>query len=63
MADEVIESTLFIAREVHLYRVPPSRAEGYRSGTWIVGDRIFTGRLNVVSKGSLLEVRVEDPNT
>lgn len=63
MADEAIESTLFIARETHLYRVPPRRAEGYRSGTWLVGDRIFTGRLHLVAIGSLLQVRVEDPNT
>jgi Protein of unknown function (DUF1681) len=62
MADEEIESTLFIAREVSLYRVPPRRAEGYRSGTWMVGDKIFTGRLRMMARGSLMEIRVEDPN-
>lgn len=62
MADEV-EQTLHICREVHVYRIPPrSGADGYRSGEWKVADKIFSGRLRVVARGELCEVKIEDPS-
>lgn len=47
--DEHIAQTLHVAREVSIYRVPPRHgADGYRSGSWLTGDKIFSGRLRVV---------------
>eukprot|EP00803_Ostreobium_quekettii_P000364 evm.model.scf_159.3 EVM.evm.TU.scf_159.3 scf_159:30253-30960(+) len=61
---ERIEQTVYICREVHLYKVPPrAGAHGYRSGDWHVGDNIFDGRLRVVAIQSNFELRIEDPNT
>jgi hypothetical protein len=39
--------------------VPCFRA-GHRSGEWRVADKIFDGRLRVIARGDLLEIRVED---
>ena len=62
--DEVVEQTLHIAREVSLYRIPPRHAaHGYRSGEWLVSDKLFSGRLRVVAVGETAEIRIEDPNT
>ncbi len=61
--DDTIEQTLFIAREATVYRIPPRPAAGgHRSGDWKVADKIFTGRLRVIAKGDLCEVRLEDIN-
>lgn len=60
----MIEHTLYICREVKIYRIPPrAGATGYRSGDWKVGDNIFTGRLRAVARGELCEIRLEDPST
>lgn len=61
MGDDVIEQTLYICREVQVYRIPPRPgAGGWRSGEWRVGDKIFSGRLRVVSRDTLVEIRLED---
>lgn len=62
MADEVVEQTLAQFREVNLYKIPPrSGASGHRSGSWQVADKVFTGRLRVVSTNDDCEIRVIDP--
>lgn len=60
MSDD-IEHTLFVCRQVNLYRVPPkATAGGHKSGEWKVVDKIFTGRLKLTAKGDSAEVRLED---
>lgn len=61
MSADDIEHTLFVCRQVSLYRVPPkATAGGHKSGEWKVADKIFTGRLKVTAKGEAAEVRLED---
>ena len=36
-------------------------AGAHKSGDWKVDDRIFQGRLRVVSIGELCELRLEEP--
>lgn len=62
MADEdQIEITLYVNREVKIYRIPPrAAAGGHTSGTWRVDDCIFTGRLRVMARGEAAEIRLED---
>mmetsp|Transcript_32020 Transcript_32020/g.90868 ORF Transcript_32020/g.90868 Transcript_32020/m.90868 type:complete len:262 (+) Transcript_32020:234-1019(+) len=62
-AEDVVEQTLHISREVKVYRIPPRPPTGHKSGEWKVSDEVFTGRLRVVAKGEMLEVKFEDPNT
>ena len=61
MASDDVEHTLFVCRQVNLYRVPPkATAGGHKSGEWKVADKIFTGRLKVTARGDAAEVRLED---
>lgn len=63
MSDD-IEHTLFVCRQVNLYRVPPkATAGGHKSGEWKVVDKIFTGRLKLTAKGDSAEVRLEDSDS
>ncbi|EIE20896.1 NECAP endocytosis associated 2, isoform CRA_b, partial [Coccomyxa subellipsoidea C-169] len=62
--DEAIEQTLFVAKEVQVYRVPPRPSSGgHKSGDWKVADRIFQGRLRVLSIGEKCELRLEEPGS
>jgi hypothetical protein len=63
MSESTIEQTLFQAKEVNVYKIPPrtSGAGGHKSGEWMVTDKIFTGRLRVVSIGENCELRLEEP--
>ena len=64
MSVDDIEHTLFVCRQVNLYRVPPkATAGGHKSGEWKVADKIFTGRLKLTAKGDAAEVRLEDSET
>lgn len=64
MDDEDIEHTLYLNRDVKVYRIPPRPAAGgHSSGTWRVDDCIFTGRLRVMAKGAAAEIRLEDGST
>eukprot|EP00198_Chlamydomonas_reinhardtii_P011483 XP_001700820.1 predicted protein [Chlamydomonas reinhardtii] len=61
--DEDIEQTLHVARSISVYRIPPRPgAQGWRSGDWLVSDKLFQGRLRIVAKGELCEIRMEDVN-
>lgn len=64
MSVDDVEHTLFVCRQVNLYRVPPkATAGGHKSGEWKVADKIFTGRLKLTAKGEAAEVRLEDSET
>ena len=57
-----MEQTLFQAKEVTVFKIPPrAGAGGHKSGEWKVVDKIFTGRLRVMSIGDMCELRLEDP--
>mmetsp|Transcript_8676 Transcript_8676/g.14981 ORF Transcript_8676/g.14981 Transcript_8676/m.14981 type:complete len:297 (-) Transcript_8676:585-1475(-) len=58
--EESLEQTLHVARAVDVYHVPPRAPNGWHSGEWLVTSKIFSGRLQVVSKGEICEVRLED---
>jgi len=57
-----MEQTLFICREVDLFRIPPRTGRGHISGEWRTDDKIFTARCRVVAVGDQVEVRLEDPS-
>lgn len=58
---DAVEQTLFICREATVFRIPPrAGAGGYRSGDWKIADKIFTGRVRVIAKGEVCEVRLEE---
>jgi hypothetical protein len=56
-----MEQTLFICREVSLFKIPPRAGRGHISGAWRIEDKIFTPRCRVVASEQTLEVRLEDP--
>lgn len=61
---QALEQTLFLCREVDVYKIPPRHgAAGHRSGDWCVADRLATVRLKVVAQDDKLEVRLEDTST
>ncbi|KAL5697330.1 hypothetical protein ACHQM5_030817 [Ranunculus cassubicifolius] len=62
--EESIEHTLLVVREVSIFKIPPrSSSGGYKCGEWLQSDKIWTGRLRVVSCISRCEIRLEDPNS
>ncbi|GMH45988.1 hypothetical protein BSKO_13952 [Bryopsis sp. KO-2023] len=62
--EEIVEQTLHICREVHIFKIPPRPAAGgFRSGEWRIADKIFTGRLRMVAVGETCELRIEDTTT
>lgn len=50
--EEELEYTLFMCREVRVYKVPPMMSGGVRSGEWKVADEIWKGRLRVIATGN-----------
>lgn len=57
----MVQETLYVHRSVQLYKIPPRPAAGgHRSGEWLVADKIFDGRLRVVARGDLTELRLEE---
>ena len=56
------ESTLYVVRECHVYRVPPrTTAAGYRAAEW--GDMskpLWSGRLRIVETNERCSIRLED---
>ncbi|KAL6502912.1 hypothetical protein OROHE_024080 [Orobanche hederae] len=62
--EETLEHTLLVVREVSVFKIPPRPTSGgYKCGEWLQSDKIWTGRLRVVSCDSRCEIRLEDPNT
>ena len=62
--DEPLEHTLLIVREVSVYKIAPRGSSGgYKCGEWLQSDKIWTGRLKVISLNDMCEVRLEDSNT
>lgn len=62
--EESFEHTLLVVREVSIYKIPPrSTSGGYKCGEWLQSDKIWSGRLRVVSCKTRCEIRLEDPNS
>ncbi|GAQ89534.1 hypothetical protein KFL_005330090 [Klebsormidium nitens] len=62
--EESLEQTLLVVREVHVYKIPPRQGSGgYKCAEWLVSDRIWSGRMRVISHGHKCEIRLEDNNT
>lgn len=61
---ESFEHTLLVVREVFVYKIPPRPTSGgYKCGEWLQSDKIWSGRLRVVSCDTRCEIRLEDPNS
>ncbi|EIM89777.1 adaptin ear-binding coat-associated protein 1 NECAP-1 [Stereum hirsutum FP-91666 SS1] len=54
MDNEEIESILYIAREISVYRIPPlSKNEGHRANDWgNLAEPLWKGRMRIVEKGT-----------
>ncbi|KAL6968187.1 hypothetical protein U1Q18_033988 [Sarracenia purpurea var. burkii] len=62
--EESLEHTLLVVREVAVFKIPPRNTSGgYKCGEWLQSDKIWTGRLRVVSCKDRCEIRLEDPNS
>ncbi|VAH16349.1 unnamed protein product [Triticum turgidum subsp. durum] len=62
--EEAFEHTLLVVREVSVFKIPPrTTSGGYKCGEWLQTDKIWTGRLRVVSCGDRCEIRLEDPGS
>eukprot|EP00252_Welwitschia_mirabilis_P026499 TRINITY_DN8714_c0_g1_i1.p1 TRINITY_DN8714_c0_g1~~TRINITY_DN8714_c0_g1_i1.p1 ORF type:complete len:293 (-),score=45.39 TRINITY_DN8714_c0_g1_i1:345-1223(-) len=62
--EEALEQTLLVVREVSVYKIPPRTTAGsYKCGEWLQSDKIWSGRLRVVSVKERCEIRLEDSNT
>ncbi|KAH7577687.1 hypothetical protein JRO89_XS01G0285200 [Xanthoceras sorbifolium] len=62
--EESFEHTLLVVREVSVYKIPPrTTSGGYKCGEWLQSDKIWSGRLRVVSCKDRCEIRLEDPNS
>ncbi|XP_054789813.1 uncharacterized protein At1g03900-like [Prosopis cineraria] len=62
--EEAFEHTLLVVREVSVYKIPArTTSGGYKCGEWLQSDKIWSGRLRVVSCKDRCEIRLEDPNT
>ncbi|EPS66781.1 hypothetical protein M569_07994, partial [Genlisea aurea] len=62
--EETFEHTLLVVREVSVYKIPPRpNSGGYKCGEWLQSDKIWSGRLRVISCGARCEIRMEDPNS
>ncbi|XP_031129491.1 uncharacterized protein At1g03900 [Ipomoea triloba] len=62
--EESFEHTLLVVREVSVFKIPPRPTSGgYKCGEWLQSDKIWSGRLRVVSCKERCEIRLEDPNS
>ncbi|KAJ4878801.1 Uncharacterized protein Rs2_35855 [Raphanus sativus] len=58
------EHTLLVVREVSVYKIPPrTTSGGYKCGEWLQSDKIWSGRLRVVSCKDRCEIRLEDSSS
>ncbi|KAL8055226.1 hypothetical protein ABFX02_04G043100 [Erythranthe guttata] len=61
---ETFEHTLLVVREVSVFKIPPRPTSGgFKCGEWLQSDKIWSGRLRVVSCATRCEIRLEDPNS
>ncbi|KAF8517583.1 adaptin ear-binding coat-associated protein 1 [Hysterangium stoloniferum] len=63
--DDEIESILYIAREISVFKVPPlSSNEGYRAAEWgDLGQPLWKGRMRIVETSKGVTIRLEDAQT
>ncbi|RDX94038.1 hypothetical protein CR513_23614 [Mucuna pruriens] len=62
--EEAFEHTLLVVREVSVFKIPPrTTSGGYKCGEWLQSDKIWSGRIRVVSRRDRCEIRLEDPNS
>jgi len=62
--DEEYEQVLCIIKECFVYKIPPRHtASGYRAADWDVSSFIWSGKLQVVSKGDNCVIKLIDSNT
>ncbi|TEB36444.1 adaptin ear-binding coat-associated protein 1 NECAP-1 [Coprinellus micaceus] len=63
--DDDIESILYIAREISVYRIPPlKKNEGYRAGEWgDLAQPLWKGRLRVLENSKGVTLMFEDSQT
>ena len=52
---------LWTCKECYVYQIPPLKNEsGHRANDWNVDKWLWTGRLRLMSKGTVLKVLLED---
>ncbi|KAF9227722.1 adaptin ear-binding coat-associated protein 1 NECAP-1 [Gyrodon lividus] len=63
--EDEIESILYIARDISVYRIPPLRAnEGHRANDWgDLANPLWKGRLRIVEKSNNAAILFEDAQT
>ncbi|PPQ66449.1 hypothetical protein CVT26_011207 [Gymnopilus dilepis] len=63
--EDDIESILYIAREISVYRIPPRVAnEGYRANDWgDLASPLWKGRLRIVENSKGVSLNLEDAQT
>lgn len=58
------ESVLIVKPEVFIYKIPPRASNrGYRAADWNLGEPTWTGRMRLVSKGTAVNLKLEDKTT
>ncbi|KAI0273465.1 adaptin ear-binding coat-associated protein 1 NECAP-1 [Gloeopeniophorella convolvens] len=64
-ATEEIESILYIAREICVYRIPPLKAnEGHRAQEWgDLAQPLWKGRMRIIEKSEVVSLLFEDVQT
>ncbi|KAA1469379.1 adaptin ear-binding coat-associated protein 1 NECAP-1 [Dentipellis sp. KUC8613] len=60
-----IESILYIAREISVYKIPPLKAnEGHRAQDWgDLASPLWKGRMRIIEKADAVSLLFEDPST
>eukprot|EP00897_Mesotaenium_endlicherianum_P010877 jgi/Mesen1/9818/ME000007S09874 len=62
--EESCEHTLLLVRGVNVYKMAArSTSGGWKCAEWLVADKIWTGRLRVISHKERCEIRLEDSST
>ncbi|KAF8350608.1 adaptin ear-binding coat-associated protein 1 [Amanita rubescens] len=65
MDDDDIESILYIAREVSVFKIPPLKVnEGHRASDWgDLGNPLWKGRLRIIERSQGVGIQFEDATT
>jgi len=63
--EDEVESVLFVAREISLYRIPPMETmEGYKAADWGLANPLWKGRLRILERASTgATILLEDGQT